>query len=95
MLILIRVWLLLRDQLCFGGNAVAFNLYDLGKTGSINKTELKNLLVDVLADNPGLRLTDEQIDRVIEQACSPTLRCPLPGGMSCGKLKCGLLPSSK
>lgn len=54
------------------GGAVAFNLYDLGKTGSINKTEMKNLLVDVLADNPALRLTDEQINKVIEQASSPT-----------------------
>eukprot|EP00884_Botryococcus_braunii_P018333 jgi/Botrbrau1/5183/Bobra.0172s0053.1 len=44
----------------------AFDLYDLGKTGSIEKSELKTLLKDIFKDNPACTLTDEDLDVVVE-----------------------------
>lgn len=46
--------------------AFAFRLYDLGKTGAIERRELRELLRAALSDNPGLRLSDADIDAVVE-----------------------------
>ena len=46
--------------------AFAFRLYDLGKTGAIERRELRELLRAALSDNPGLRLTDSDVDAVVE-----------------------------
>lgn len=44
----------------------AFRLYDLGKTGAIERRELRELLRAALSDNPGLRLSDSDVDTVVE-----------------------------
>lgn len=44
----------------------AFRLYDLGKTGAIERKELRDLLRAALSDNPGLRLSDADVDAVVE-----------------------------
>ena len=46
--------------------AFAFRLYDLGKTGAIERRELRELLRAALSDNPGLRLSDADVDEVVE-----------------------------
>lgn len=43
----------------------AFRLYDLGKTGAIERRELRELLRAGLSDNPGLRLSDSDVDAVV------------------------------
>ena len=46
--------------------AFAFRLYDLGKTGAIERRELRELLGAALSDNPRLRLSAEEVDAVVE-----------------------------
>ena len=46
--------------------AFAFRLYDLGKTGAIERRELRELLRAALSDNPGLALSDADVDAVVE-----------------------------
>ena len=47
--------------------AVAFRIYDLDNTGSINQGEVQRLLAALLADNPALELDEGAIHNIVEQ----------------------------
>lgn len=53
--------------------AVAFRIYDLDNTGSINQGEVQRLLAALLADNPALELDEGAIHNIVEQVPSQTL----------------------
>ena len=55
--------------------AVAFRIYDLDDTGSINQGEVQRLLAALLADNPALDLDEGAIQKIVQQARS------WPGGL--------------
>lgn len=50
--------------------AVAFRIYDLDDTGSINQGEVQRLLAALLADNPALDLDEGAIQKIVQQVRS-------------------------
>ena len=50
-----------------GSCAVAFRIYDLDNTGSINQGEVQRLLAALLADNPALDLDEAAIHKIVQQ----------------------------
>lgn len=45
----------------------AFRIYDLGHTGSIDRSEIKRFLVALMEDNPDLDLDEEGLEEIIDQ----------------------------
>ena len=50
-------------------------MYDLDNTGSIEKHEVARLLAALSADNPGIHLSEPDIESLVEQvaSCTPCL----------------------
>lgn len=46
--------------------AFAFSIYDINKTNYIEPAEVKRFLVAIIADNPDVHLSDEDLDRIVE-----------------------------
>lgn len=51
-------------------HTVSFRVYDIGNTGSIDRSEIKQFLVALIQDNPDLALDEAAIDQIIDQACT-------------------------
>ena len=65
--------------------AVAFRIYDLDDTGSINQGEVQRLLAALLADNPALDLDEGAIQKIVQQARPPVWGCvPCGRGLALG-----------
>ena len=45
----------------------AFRIYDINGTDYIEPTEVKRFLVTIIADNPDIHLSDEDLDRIVEE----------------------------
>ena len=45
-------------------------MYDLGSTGTIDRSEIRDMLLAVAKDTPELRLPDAIIERIVDQACA-------------------------
>lgn len=55
---------------CFTFSAlftVSFRVYDIGNTGSIDRSEIKQFLVALIQDNPDLALDEAAVDSIIDQ----------------------------
>ena len=56
---------------------VAFKVYDLGNTGTIDHNEISALLIAMLKENPALKLPESVLEKIVDQArfyvCSGTL----------------------
>lgn len=50
--------------------AVAFNLYDIEGTGTIDPGEVRRFLVSLTADNPAMQLDAEAIDQIVQDTFS-------------------------
>lgn len=57
--------------------AVAFRIYDLDDTGSINQGEVQRLLAALLADNPALDLDEGAIQKIVQQVRSLSGVCTM------------------
>ena len=44
----------------------AFRIYDIESTNYIERSEVKRFLVAIIADNPDIHLSDEDLDRIVE-----------------------------
>lgn len=45
----------------------AFKVYDIGHTGSIDRSEIKRFLIALMEDNPDLDLDEEGLEEIIDQ----------------------------
>ena len=57
------------------GDAVAFRIYDLDRTGDIQPGEVARLLTALLQNNPDIALDEHSIQKIVEQVSGalPTL----------------------
>eukprot|EP00238_Polyblepharides_amylifera_P011081 CAMPEP_0196600932 /NCGR_PEP_ID=MMETSP1081-20130531/95644_1 /TAXON_ID=36882 /ORGANISM="Pyramimonas amylifera, Strain CCMP720" /LENGTH=212 /DNA_ID=CAMNT_0041926787 /DNA_START=55 /DNA_END=693 /DNA_ORIENTATION=+ len=45
----------------------AFRVYDLGNTGCIEKSEVRQMLVAIITDNPSLKIPEEALEQLLEK----------------------------
>ncbi len=48
-------------------HTVSFRVYDIGNTGNIDRSEIKQFLVALIQDNPDLALDESALDQIIDQ----------------------------
>lgn len=50
-------------------------MYDIGSTGNIDRSEIKQFLVALIQDNPDLALDEAAVESIIDQVLLATCMC--------------------
>lgn len=75
-------------------HAVAFQLYDLDKTGDIQPGEVKRLLVALLHNNPDIALDQHVIGQIVDQVTPRAKHCITIEGLMCAAARRNTVPLS-